>query len=216
MKQIKIYYLYTPTATGSHLVPPTEIPTKTNVLSSASLSQTMQPETITLEVASHLLFSSTKLSSPRSQGNGSLVESAHFACSRVASSKDSNHDRHLTRHVEIIPVLEGRKPFLPRLCTLAHESILPNPPPPPVPLHRRNENTTQLAQPLTVNDKTPDTIYYALQGKQPIKTVVVPTNGHNVDDDDISSIGSDSDSECFFLASPSDLRSMVSKNTVHP
>ena len=108
-----------------NLVHPKELPTETKVLSSASLSKTMQRDTRTPEVATHLLIASPKLSSPRFQGNGSLVGSAHSTFSRVTFSKDRNSDRPLTQHLEILPGLEVRKPFLPHLCTSAHESISP-------------------------------------------------------------------------------------------
>ena len=199
-----------------NLVHPKELPTETKVFSSASLSKTMQRDTRTQEVATHLLIASPKLSSPRFEGNGSLVGSAHSAFSRVTFSKDRNFDRPLTQHLEILPGLEVRKPFLPHLCISAHESISPKKKKPSVPFCRRNENATQLAQPLLVNFKMPDAISYPLQGKKPIKIVVVSTNNHSMDDDDISSIGSDSDSECFFLASPGALHSVACRNTLSP
>ena len=167
-------------------------------------------------MVTHLIIASPKLSSPKFQGNGSLVGSAHSTFSRVTFSKDRNSDRTLTQHLEILPGLEVRKPFLPHLCISAHESISPKKKKPSVPFCRRNENATQLAQPLLVNFKTPDAISYPLKGKKPINTVVVPTNDHSTDDDDISSIGSDSDRECFFLASPGALHSVACRNTLSP
>ena len=107
-----------PTTTGMpktqsllNLFHPKELPTETKVFSSASLSKTMQRDTRTQEVATHLLIASPKLSSPRFQGNGSLVGSAHSTFSRVTFSNDRNSDRPLTQHLEILPGLEVRKHF---------------------------------------------------------------------------------------------------------